>query len=406
MDRRRKEILLVDGCESDASLYSRILEQRWPAVRLTWVRTLRIALERLTTRSPDAVLLDLELPDSSGLQTMTRVHELTSSVPVVVLTEISDESLGFQAVQMGAQDYLSKITLTGDVLERCLRYAMERMRMVSSIRRRDAELAHLSRLITLGEMASGLAHELKQPLTTIKNYAEASIFRLATVEEGATQRVIENLAAMSRQASHASDIVCHMKSFVEKSVPKAEAASLDKMICDCLSLVDHEVRREGVDVVLQLDPRLPPVWVDRTQIKQVVLNLIRNSIEAVAASGAECREIKLRTFVRGEEEGVLVVSDTGPGLHPDAKGRIFEPFYSTKKGGMGMGLAICTSIVEAHGGKIEATLKPSGGAEFCVALPLALCGSRSDANTATATMHRTMRSDSAAVDADAITESV
>lgn len=375
MDQEPLTILVVESRECDAELQMCILMHRWPTARLAWVDTLQSALSYLASWSPDAILLDMHLTDSIGLQTLERVHERARSVPIVVLTELDDEVLGLQAIRLGVQDYLAKISLTGDALERSLRYAIERNRLVSSIRQRDAELAHLSRQITMGEMASGLAHELKQPLTAIKNYAEASINRLSKRDEDGRQRVVEHLFAMSRQASHASDILCHMRNFVERSSPKAEEASLDEIIIDCLSLLDHELRQERVDVVLQLDPELPPVWVDRIQIKQVALNLIRNAIEAVSIPGSLRREIDLQSFLLGRDEAVFVVSDTGPGIDPDFETRIFEPFYSTKEGGMGLGLAICTSIVKAYGGSIDARRKPKGGAEFRISLPLA--GSRS-----------------------------
>lgn len=371
MDRQPLRILIVEGRECDADLCFRILGHRWPAARLTRVDTLRSALEYLSAQLPDAILLDLQLPDSTGLQTLSGVLELGSTVPVVVLTELNDEALGLQAIRMGAQDHLPKMSLTGDILERCLRYAIERMRLICSIRQRDAELAHLSRLIILGEMASGLVHEVKQPLTAINNYAEATIHRLRIDGEAAIQRVTENLSAISQQASHAGDILRHMKSFVESSIPNAEAASLNQIICDCLALLNQEVRQGEVDVALQLDPQLPPVWVDQIQIKQVVLNLIRNAIEAVSAPRSMQREIQLRTFVWRGREAVFVVSDTGPGIDPESAVRIFEPYYSTKEGGMGLGLSICSSIVETYGGRIYASRKPNGGAEFRIALPLA-----------------------------------
>jgi len=405
MDGQPLTILVVEGRECDADLYFRVLGLRWPAVRLTWVNTLRSALEFLSTRSPDAILLDMQLPDSSGLESLARVHERASNVPIVVLTELSDEPLGLQSIRMGAQDYLAKIALNGDILERCLRYAIERMRLVNSIRQRDAELAHLSRLITLGEMASGLAHELKQPLTAIKNYSEASIYRLATEGEGAVLRVTENLSAMSRQASHASTILRHMKSFVEKSIPSAEVASLAEAVSDSLSLLDHELRRENVDVVLQLDPHVPPVRVEPIQIKQIVLNLIRNAIEAVSVPESTRREITLRAFVRDEKEAVLVVSDTGPGIDPEYERKIFEPFYSTKDGGMGMGLAICTSILNAYGGQITARRRPKGGAEIRVSLPLARDDSGEVSTIADTVQSDTMRDFSTTIEAAATTSS-
>jgi len=374
-------ILVAESRECDAELHMRILAHRWPTARLAWVDTLRSALDYLASWSPDAILLDMHLIDSIGLQTLERVHGRARNVPIVILTEMNDEVLGLQAIRLGAQDYLAKISLTGDALERSLRYAIERNRLVNSIRQRDAELAHLSRQITMGEMASGLAHELKQPLTAIKNYAEASINRLSKRDEDSRRRVVAHLTAMSRQASHASDILCHIKNFVERTPPLVEATSLDEIIVDCLSLVDQELRQERVDVVLQLDPELPPVWVDRVQIKQVVLNLLRNAIEAVSIPGSLRREINLQTFVLGNEDAVLVVSDTGAGIDPDSETRIFEPFYSTKEGGMGLGLAICTSIIKAYGGTIDARRKPKGGAEFRISLPLVESRSKSRSST-------------------------
>lgn len=372
MDEQSVEILLVEGCDSDARLYLRMLARSWRTAHVTHVATLRAAVQHLTSHSVDAVLLDLELPDSSGLQTLSRLYKRATDVAIIVLTEFSDEMLGLEAIKMGAEDYLAKILATGNALERCLRYAIERKRLVGSIRQRDAELAHLSRLATMGEMASGLAHELRQPLTAIKNYAEASSFRLTAGDKASRQRVMENLAAMSQQASRCSEILQRMKDYARRSRPDPQAVSLHEIICDSLALLEQELRRKCVDVVLRLDSKLRPIWVDKIQMEQVIVNLVFNAIEAVSAPDVLRREVCLETFARGHTTAEIVVSDTGPGFEPGLADAIFEPFYTTKESGLGMGLAICRTIIETHNGCLEAALKHDGGALFRISLPLAV----------------------------------
>lgn len=369
MDGIPLEILFVEGNERDARLFGEIFASRLPAAQIRWVRALRPAMGVLARQSVDLVILNPELPDVSGLHALTQLCQRASNVPIVVLAPNGSKLQGLQAIQLGAQDYLGKASVSEESLIRSLEYAIERKRLVNSIRQRDAELAHLSPFIAIDEIVSSLAHELRQPLTAINNYAEASIHRLVANSEDARQRVMENLAAVSRQASHGREILRSMKKSAARHYADPQPVHLSEVICDSLSLLDPEVRRTEADIVLQLDARLPPVCADKTQLVQVVLNLVRNALEAILASGSLRREICLWTTKAGCSNVSLSVSDWGSGFVRGVEGRLFEPFFTTKKDGLGLGLAICRSIVEAHEGRIEARRNRHGGATFTVIMP-------------------------------------
>ncbi len=222
------------------------------------------------------------------------------------------------------------------------------------------ELAHVGRVVTLGELSSHLAHELAQPLTAIANFVDAS---LRTLKQGAadTGEILETLSDIALQSERAREIVAQLRNFIRKSELQESIENINDLVADVVRLERLEARWHDMELMLTLAPALPEVLVDKTLIEQVILNLVHNAIEAMQAVDTRGA---LSIETRGTRQAVIVlVSDTGPGL-PGNIGRVFEPFYTTKSAGLGMGLAIARSIVEAHGGKLEAGNNEQGGATF------------------------------------------
>lgn len=246
--------------------------------------------------------------------------------------------------------------------------AFERARSDERGLEQQAQLAHVARLATMGEMASGLAHELNQPLCAIVNYAEASIELLAS--QGPTDDLRRALVEVARQAERAGEVIRRLREFVRWRELRREPVDINHVVREVLGFTTAELRQRGIPVRLALARNLPRVLGDAVQLQQVLINLIRNACDAMSATDASRRKLAVRTTRAGATVEVAV-SDAGPGL-PDGGGdRWFEPFFSTKRDGMGMGLSISRSIVEAHGGRIGVVSNRTRGATFRFTIPAA-----------------------------------
>lgn len=251
-------------------------------------------------------------------------------------------------------------------------------------RRREMELAHLSRRITVGEMATTLAHELNQPLAAIGNFAAGSVHRLRAGGSKATGEVLQAMERIVAETTRAAAIIRHLRHMVRKEEPEERCVNLDDLIRRMLELLEPETVQHRIRVITNLEPRVPAVRAVEVQIEQVILNLLRNSVDAIVASDRGERIITVSTVESGPSPGPgagagdhevqVIVADTGIGIRPDDMPRLFEPFFTTKPDGLGMGLRISQSIVEAHGGRLTATAIPEGGASFTMRLPAALRG--------------------------------
>jgi signal transduction histidine kinase len=232
-------------------------------------------------------------------------------------------------------------------------------------------LAHLVRVHTVGEMSTAIAHEVNQPLAAIKNYAFAA--RLLLARAAAAAKIDDLLSKIEEQASRAGDVLHSLRAMVKKQQSQPETVDIGPLVAGVLKLADMESRSANIRIESTVTPDLPPVLADRIQIQQVVLNLIRNAIEAMEEAG---QAGAIRIGVRHENGEVAVsVADPGPGVAPEDTDRIFDPFYSTKGGGLGVGLSICRAIIEAHGGHLSLIANPGGGSLFQFTLPAMKTGS-------------------------------
>jgi signal transduction histidine kinase len=230
-------------------------------------------------------------------------------------------------------------------------------------------LAHLVRVHTVGEMSTAIAHEVNQPLVAIKNYALAARRRLAGVMDAA--KVEELLDKIEAQASRAGNVLQSLRAMVKKHDPETTEIEVGELIADAVKLVEMEIRNVNIRVESAISPDLPRVFGDGIQIQQVVLNLTRNAIEAIEEAGIANSVIKVGVVATAENEIAVSVADCGPGISPEDAEHIFDPFYSTKGGGLGVGLSISRAIVEAHGGRLSLAPNKGGGCVFQFTLPVA-----------------------------------
>lgn len=246
----------------------------------------------------------------------------------------------------------------------------ERQRTRQRLQELQAELSHVSRVSEMGQMASALAHEINQPLAAASNYLQAAK-RLGARRDPAQAGLIdEALDKAAGQVERASQILRRLRTFIRKGEPELAPEDIAKLIEEGSAIALVGARERGITVRLQAAARLPAVLVDKIQIQQVIVNLMRNAVEAMEQSPR--RELTLEAALAAEGGAVVVrIVDTGPGLAPDVANRLFQPFVTTKPQGMGVGLSICRSIVEGHGGTLVAEANPGGGTVFSFTLPLA-----------------------------------
>ena len=235
--------------------------------------------------------------------------------------------------------------------------------------RQQTRLEETSRLISMGEMASTLAHELNQPLAAIANYAMGCVTRL---ESGSYQSE-DLLAAMKKasfQAERAGKIVRRMRDFVRKSEPNRALVPLADIVEEVIGFAEIEARKVGVDISISIPPALPPVYADRIMIEQVLLNLVKNGVEAMAQTPRERCQLSVAAKRNGDAQVEIEVRDHGHGIKDGDTEKLFLPFFTTKTQGMGMGLNICRTIIEFHNGRLWVEPNPEGGAVFRFTLPL------------------------------------
>jgi two-component system, LuxR family, sensor kinase FixL len=247
-----------------------------------------------------------------------------------------------------------------------LRDLTERQQTQHRLQELHAELTHVSRLTELGQMASALAHEINQPLSAITNYLETGRRLLSRGDRLSAERARGAFDSAAEQVERAVQLVRQLRDFGRKGETERRPQPVGKLIDEAAALALIGARDSGIKVQLRIAPELPEVAVDRIQLQQVLVNLIRNAVEAMESGR---RELTLSAAPDGDGGVAIRVADTGPGLAPEVVERLFQPFVTTKPQGMGIGLSICRAIVEAHGGDLRAEPNPGGGTVFAFSLP-------------------------------------
>ena len=493
----KTRVFLIEDNPGDARLIRDLLAEAGNSLLdLGHADCLLMGLKRLAEGDIDVLLLDLSLPDSQGLDSLSKVLSKTPKVPIVVMSGLEDESVAIKAVQEGAQDYLVKGSVDAKLLARSLRYAIERHRLQEALRQREAgyrlladnvkdiiwardmnlhttyvspsvtemsgysveEVVSLSleesmtpaslelvrtalakvlaaegkgrndlseavvlelelirkdgsivpvemkvnllrdddgrptgflgvtrditerkrleeqlrladRLAAVGELATGVTHELNNPLTAIRGLAQ-----LLTARGDLDETMKKDLETINKEAQRASKIVGNLLSFGRRHEPEKRVISMNEVVEKTLELRAHQLKVNNIEVSVELQPDLPMTMADFHQIQQVFVNIINNAEQAMTEAHGRGKLI-----VKTERSGEMVrivFTDSGPGIPEKNLNRIFDPFFTTKEvgKGTGLGLSICYGIVEAHGGHIYARSTLGRGATFTVEIPMACDG--------------------------------
>jgi C4-dicarboxylate-specific signal transduction histidine kinase len=240
----------------------------------------------------------------------------------------------------------------------------------SERRYREAQmgLAHANRVATMGQLTASIAHEVSQPIGAAIAHANAALNWLRPQPPN-LEEARRTLGLIVEAGIRAGDVIDRIRALVKKSPPRKNRVEINEAVLEIVELVQREIAKNAISVQLRLEESLPAVHGDRVQLQQVILNLLINAVEAMSGMSEGPRELLISTR-ETESEGVLVaVRDSGPGLAPEGVDRLFESFYTTKPGGLGIGLSICRSIIEAHQGRLWASANAPRGAVFQFTVP-------------------------------------
>jgi signal transduction histidine kinase len=325
----------------------------------------RWATSRLPKHVPDLTALEGDHRDDFLITVVNAGFRTGLVLPLLKDNEIVGTiSLGRKQVQPFTDKQISLFT---DFAAQAT-IALESTRRERQFREMQSELAHANRVATMGQLTASIAHEIKQPISTARNNACAALNFLDKSPPDVAE-VREALTCIVDDADRTSDVVDRIGSLIKKAPPRKEVVDLNAAILEVTALTRSEAVKTGVAVGTLLASELPRIQCDRVQLQQVMLNLIVNAIQSMSGVEDGNRELQIST-VSIDPDGVCVaVRDTGHGLRPESLPRLFEPFYTTKPDGMGMGLSICRSIIEAHGGRLWATKCEPRGALFQFTIP-------------------------------------
>ena len=366
-------ILHLENDLADAELVQETLEADGIACEVTRVEAegeFRAALRR---GGFDLILADYTLPAFDGLSALRIVRQQLADVPFIFVSGTLGEEVAIDALKMGATDYVFKTRLSRLVpaIHRAMREVGERVELRQQrdrLRQLEAELAHMDRVGIGGELAASIAHEVNQPLSGIVSSGSACLRWLAAdppnLEEA--REAVRRIVAAGR---HAGEVIARIRALTTRTEAPAEKLDLNETIRQVLVLVGDKAKRHNVTIRTLFADGLSAVTGDRVQFQQVVLNLVINGIEAMTSVGDRARELVITTRNIDPAQVQVTVEDSGMGIDPNAIEKIFEPFYTTKSTGMGMGLSISRSILQRHGGGLRVTAKRGRGASFDFTVP-------------------------------------
>jgi len=367
MSNKAVKVLLIEDNPAYTRLIREILaEAKGSPFKLECADRLATGLACLAQGRIDAVLLDLGLPDSQGLSTLVKVQAEALAVPVVVLTGLDDEALAVEAVQEGAQDYLVKGQVDSNLLKRSIRYAIERKRAEERARQLET-LKELDQVRS--QLLANVSHELRTPLTTIKGYSTMLLDYDRRLKHSEKQ---EYLSAIDRATDRMTELVDHL---LDMTRLEAGLLKLDKTPTNITALLqttiaEARLRTPGHKIVLKLPKTALRLNGDGRRIRQVVDNLIENATKYSKAGSTVTIEAKSQ-----DSELVISVADQGIGIPRENLGNVFDRMFNLEhrltqeSGGLGLGLALCKGLVEAHGGRIWVESELGKGSVFRLALP-------------------------------------
>jgi signal transduction histidine kinase len=384
------KVLIVEDNPVDRRILESMLSESSGVIALRKsADTLQGALKLLDDYEFDIVVLDLNLPDSEGEDTLVRLSSKCSQAAIVINTGAYEDEMGLHILSYGAQDFLVKGKYTAYVLNKSLHYALERKHLEieltkahEKLKEAQAQLIHTEKMRVVGTLASGIAHEVKNPLATIL-YGVTYLREQLNPDDEKLRSVLVNMKEAVERANGSVNDLLHFASTFELD---RKSEDLNGVIEKSLSLIHHEIERKHIEVVKRLDQAIPAVIIDRNRIEQVLINLTLNAVHAVseggrlefktychALSGApgDFLHLDKSKFKCGQTVVVCEVEDNGRGIPEGFLSKIFDPFFTTRRdrGGVGLGLSVSKTIMESHDGAIFVENGSSTGARARLVFP-------------------------------------
>lgn len=382
-------ILIVDDLQENLlSLEAVLGELKQP---LFFANSAKEALRLILKHDFAVILLDVHMPDIDGFETarLIRSREKSSYTPIIFLSAFTKDEVNVnQGYSMGAVDFIfkpinpiilrSKVQVFIDLFTKStlainLQNELQNRSRAEQYARKQQhqlKLAELDRISTIEEMTSTFAHELNQPLTVISNYVNGCINRL-NANNFEKEELVAILQRIGQQTERAGSILHRIKNFSQKSAVYYEAVVINDLIANIILILKEMLQELGIELTLKLSKKtMCQIVLDKVQIEQVLFNLIRNSMEALQHYPKPKKIITIETTLKTKHGIIIKVKDNGPGINSDYFVKLFDLYFTTKKEGMGVGLSVCRTIIEAHGGNIIAKNNRSGGACFQFNLPI------------------------------------
>ena len=370
MNNGDTNVLLIEGNPGDADLVRLRLIEGDSAVKVSCVNRLADGLASMTKQTPSVVLLDLNLPDSHGADTLRKVLEKASGAPVVILSTQGEQPLAVKALQQGVQDYLVKGDITSSHLERVIRFAVERQALIRSL-----EMSHQQQLEFKNKFLSHVSRQLRTPLTSIHQFVTILIDGLAgdinpeqRYHLGTVLNSVHQLRAMIR------DLLEATQAESGKIRIESRRINIGDLMQQAVSMMTAMAKEKQVGLEIGLDTRIPFVYADPDRVLQVLINLIDNGIKFTPAEGSVL--VKAHMVDADPNMVYISVTDSGPGIVPEARTLIFERLYQdpnsvdNNRAGLGLGLFLAKQLVELHGGRIWVASEVGNGSTFSFTLPL------------------------------------
>lgn len=355
-----------------------------------------LALQAMSEVQPELFLLDIQMPNMDGYEVCQQLKKepRTRDIPVLFISALHEPMDKVKGFEVGGVDYISKPFQSEEVLARVKTHlnlyhlqqglesrvsarTLELIDTNKALRKAEEEtaqqrerLARLARIQVAGEMATSFAHEVNQPLAAIESYAQAGLQRLETDPDNIA-KLEELLDKIRNQANRAGAVIEHLRAMVKKHETRNVIVDVNDLLNESVGLAEIEIASCGCRVKVIIEHELPEIEVDKIQIQQVILNLIRNAVDAVCDLKEEEKKLLVvQSSLNDKKEVEVSVTDNGKGVPDSDIEKLFNPFFTTKETGMGIGLSICRSIIEGHSGKIWYSSNPVGGAIFHFSLPV------------------------------------
>ena len=382
--KRKLFVLVVENNQVDSRMLKGMLEKTtYGSFKLDCCSCLAEAYQHLEKSAYDVVLLDLNLKDSRGLDTLERIHHRFPHLPIVINTGAYEDNLGLKAITSGAQDYLIKGKYLPYGLSKALYYAVERKKAEQDLkaaynylRETQAQLIQAEKINVIGGLASGVAHEVKNPLATIIYGIE---FLYTKFEDTDDPQIQITLKAIHEAAVKANRIIKDLLDFASLSALQKRAEDINAVIDHALTLIHHQCEKFSITIYKEYAPSLPEISIDRNRIEQVILDLTLNAIQSMPGGGTlkictakklfssdddGCPAPQVYPFEVGDPVLIVDIMDSGEGIKPEYLTKIFDPFFTTKRaaGGVGLGLSIARTIMHNHQGLISIGNMKEGGA--------------------------------------------